>query len=472
MAKQARTYRSLMLQKVQRIANSRGGLANIPREMQEKLGFDLIAKRGGAYSVSIRIPKGELRERISELRVEARPFPSSPKKPEPEGIFRGYTPVPSQANPTMDDFWIMQGWYKDDRRGIRLTRARWREGESVQKKAVRFMLDEVLRKDPAQMRTRDFNSNRLSGLFSEYFDSSPYLALVEAGYAYSIEESLEHAKAGNFQSEKIYPWEMVETPNIFDYGVKENRVAAVKWLVWKLGKDPREIEWDDFNSNGLAGLISSEHYKNSPYKALVEAGYAYSTGESLRHARAGAFRDGKIYPWEMGVTPYAFSYEVAENRIAAVKWLVWKLGKDPRRLEWADFNSNGLSGLISEYYGNSPYKALLEAGYAYSLGESLEHAKTGNFREGKLYPWEMQRTPSEFDYGMRENRVAAIMWFPWKLSKEPRDVLWEDFSLGCLSGLLRHYYESSPYNALQDAGLVTPEDEAYMRKRTGFSKTE
>lgn len=470
MEEQARTYRSLMLQKVQHMVRAHGGLGNIPREMQEKLGFDLVAKKG-AYSVSIRIPEGGMLERISELKGEFQ-RPQGRKKPEPESIFGSYTPVPSQANPTMDDFWIMQGWYKDDRRGIRLTRARWREGESVQKKAVRFMLDEVLRKDPRDVRRRDFDSNRLSGLFSEYFDSSPHLALVEAGYAYSIEESLEHARAGNFQSEKIYPWEMRKTPNIFDYGIAENRVAATKWLVVrKLGKDPRRLEWEDFNSNGLGGLIC-HHYGNSPYKALVEAGYAYSIRESRSHARAGAFRRARLYPWQMNRTPCEFDYEVRENRVAATRWLVWRTKKDPRRMECEDFNSNGLSGLISDYYENSPYKALLEAGYAYSLGESLAHAKTRKFRTEKLYPWEMQRTPTEFDYEVQDSRISAIRWLPWKLRKKPREMLWRDFSLSCLSGLLRHYYKSSPYNALLDAGEVTPEDEAYMRKRTGFSKTE
>src|SRR3989338_1026795 len=124
-----------------------------------------------------------------------------------------------------------------------------------------------------------------------------------------------------------------------DWKNKETRVAVIKKFVELSSESPREITKDDFNNNGLGGLI--DHYKCSPYLALVEAGYAYSFDETKEHARTG-FKTDKIYPWEMSGAPLGF-YKKSENRIAATKWLIWKLKKDPREITADDFKNNGLA---------------------------------------------------------------------------------------------------------------------------------
>ena len=628
MANQDQTYRSLVMRKVQQLAKEHGGLAKIPKSIQQKLGFDVIAKRKGT-SISVRIPPGDLASRIAELKKELPKVSLKSAKPAAETIFGKYTPVPSLTNPTMDDFWILQGWYKDDRIGIKLTLAKWQDDEKVQRDAIRFLVDRVLKKTPRDIAQGDFHSNRLSGLLSKYYKNSPYEALLDAGYAYSVQESIQHSKTGTFQTAKLYPWEMQTAPNAL-YNSKENRVAATKWLAWKLKRGPSTIIQEDFYSNRLCGLISN-NYEGSPYKALLEAGYIYSIQESLEHARIDMFYPGrpslsttpmllilrydvtatdwllnnacpnKFYPWEMSVTPttaydskekraaatkwllwklkkhprditgedfysnqlagmlshyykdspYAAVteagyqlhpwemqmtsmgfYEKKENRVAATKWLIAKLKKDPRDImkedfelnrlagllhhhyknspyaavleagyqfhpwemqttpqsfyqsrknraaatNWLvqklgkspmdisaeDFISNRLAGMLFHYYQNSPYEAFVDVGYAYSIKEFLEHAKTGNFQSSKIYPWEMAVTPADI-YKLKENRVAAVKWLSWKLKKDPRGIIGKDFESNSLAGLLVHHYNNSPYEAILEAGLVTPADEGYMR---------
>jgi hypothetical protein len=213
---------------------------------------------------------------------------------------------------------------------------------------------------------------------------------------------------------------MVRTPQKV-YGSEKNRLAAITWLVEKLGKEPRDITQEDFYSNRLCGLLT-DHYDGSPYDALKAAGYA-------------------LVPWEMLRTPDQF-YKPIENRIAAIKWLVCKVEKAPCDILLEDFRSNRLGGLLANYYGDIPYHALKEAGYP-------------------LEPWEMLRTPQGF-YDSKDIRTAAMAWLVRKLGKEPRDIIQDDFYSNRLWGLLNRY-NGSPYDALLEAGLVTKKDEAYMR---------
>jgi len=53
-------------------------------------------------------------------------------------------------------------------------------------------------------------------------------------------------------------------------------------------------------------------------------------------------------------------------------------------------------------------------------------------------------------FGIREEAVRFLV--ERVLKKEPRDITLEDFESNRLGGLLRRYYESSPYGALKEAG--------------------
>ena len=120
----------------------------------------------------------------------------------------------------------------------------------------------------------------------------------------------------------------------------QNRVFWIRELASSLKKDPRDLAYYDFLDNQLTGLIN--HYGGSPYKAVSDA-----------------FPELGIWEWEMAATPRNF-FDSKEHRVAATKWLVEKLGKDPRDLNKQDFLNNRLCGLL-DHYGNSPYKAVHEA---------------------------------------------------------------------------------------------------------------
>src|SRR3989338_1269688 len=240
--------------------------------------------------------------------------------------------------------------------------------EKTDTKRMQEVLEEIQRnlERVRKITKDDFINNELDGLLISHYKNSPHSALVEAGYAYSENEIKEHARTGEFGTDKIYPWEHNQTVHKF-YKKSEIRVAAIEWLIWRLKKDPKEINTDDFRNNGLSGLLN--HYNGSPYAALLEAGYAYSEDEILEHAKKIEFRTDRIYPWELTKMPVEL-WPNKEIRIAATKWLLWKLKKEePREITRRDFIKNGLQGLLDRYDG-SPYEALLEASLVAPTDES------------------------------------------------------------------------------------------------------
>jgi len=284
-------------------------------------------------------------------------------------------------------------------------RSNWRDKKN--RIAAIKKLVEILGEDLRDISKEKLEENGLWGVLY-YYKNSPYKLLTEL-----------------FPEENIKPWEMAMTPMGF-YEDKNNRVAAIRWFVEKLGKDPRDITADDFNKNKLGGLFV-KYYHSSPYDAVKEA-----------------FPEMGIKPWEMIKTSMGF-YNSKENRVAATKWLVEKLKKDPRDLTYDDFKNNGLIGLLHHHYDNSPYEAVKEA-----------------FPEMGIKPWEMKITPQGF-YQKKENRTAAVKWLAEKLKKDPRDITKEDFYSNRLGGLLVGYYSGSPYEAVKEAGLVSDAEERYMR---------
>ena len=167
---------------------------------------------------------------------------------------------------------------------------------------------------------------------------------------------MEQANTGAFQRDKVYPWELYNVRICHDADI---RTTGTKWLVWKTGKKPGEIKKEDFENNGLAALLKYGDY----YAALAEAGYAYSEAESREHSQRMEFKDEKIYPWEASVTGNGF-YNEKNNRIAATRWLVWKISmtnKALRDIICADFENYGLRGLLP-HCNDSVYVALFEAG--------------------------------------------------------------------------------------------------------------
>ncbi len=187
----------------------------------------------------------------------------------------------------------------------------------------------------------NFRKNGL-GLVMSYHDNSPYKAVSEA-----------------YPNWGIMPWDM-------RYGVRhlwksrENRAAAMNFVLDKYGLSPYEVMWQHFRAAGLLKLVNT----CSLYSLLVDAGYAFSKKEVSMHSKKGIFSDELLYPWQLANAPIKF-YQDANNCISATRWLVWKLGKNPQDIGVKDFQENGLRGLLPYYSdGKGGYRAALrEAGF-------------------------------------------------------------------------------------------------------------
>lgn len=151
--------------------------------------------------------------------------------------------------------------------------------------AVRWLVWKA-EKNIREITAEDFRQNGLGSFLSGRYNGSPYLALVEGGFAWSFAETFEQAKTSAFQkfedSKKIYSWEMEYSPREYDNSVL--RIAASRWLVWKCGKNAREITEQDFNQNGLRGVLSKYH-SESAYLALLDAGVVTPSDEEYMRSK-------------------------------------------------------------------------------------------------------------------------------------------------------------------------------------------
>jgi hypothetical protein len=167
---------------------------------------------------------------------------------------------------TMDDFWIGMGWFRTERdRSLKLTHAKWKDDEQAQVIAIRYMVNRILTKDPRNITNENFADNRLQVLIN-YYNGSLFEAVSKA-----------------FPELNIRPWEMAATPQGV-YGKKKNRGDAVRWLVAKLKKNPRDVTKEDFYENRLGGLLTS-YFNGSPFEAMFEVGLVDKEDEDYMRAR-------------------------------------------------------------------------------------------------------------------------------------------------------------------------------------------
>ncbi len=291
-------------------------------------------------------------------------------------------------------------------------------------------------KKPSKLSREDFLNNSLGGLIQTYYSGSPYKALVESGHAYSEQEILNMNNNFVLSAKKIYPWELNVSPlGIFDS--QQMRICALNWLLQKSGKKPSKLSREDFLNNSLGGLIDHNYY-GSPYKALVESGYAYTNQEVLEMNNIFDLSAKKIYPWELSITPKNL-FDSKEMRICAVNWLLQKSGKKPSEVSQEDFRNNSLGGLIDHNYYGSPYKALVESGYAYTNQEVLEMNNIFDLSAKKLYPWELNNNPKNL-FDSKEMRLCALNWLLQKTGKQPSKLTSADFSKNSLYGLFSTHY--------------------------------
>ena len=102
---------------------------------------------------------------------------------------------------------------------------------------------------------------------------------IKEAVARRVEEMIREGRA-----EELYQNGYVDRPDKFDWRSREVRVEVIQKLIEVLGKSPREIIGDDFNNNGLSGLLVG-YYKSSPYEALFEAGLVTQADEAYMRSR-------------------------------------------------------------------------------------------------------------------------------------------------------------------------------------------
>jgi hypothetical protein len=149
---------------------------------------------------------------------------------------------------------------------------------------------------------------------------------------------------------------------------------------------------------------------------------------------AKALESDDTRPWQSRV-PRGYWTSI-EHRLDAIKWLVQKTGKKPHEILKDDFINNGLGGLLTGYYHNSPYNALTEAGQLPS-----------DFK-----PWRMEGGVSKGYWDSKENRAVAIVWLATRTGKKLGELTTDDYAAHGLGNLLK-LYNNSPLNAI--SGLIT-----------------
>lgn len=229
--------------------------------------------------------------------------------------------------------------------------------------AVKWLMD-LLKKKPKDLELKDFTENGFAGLI-KYYRGSLYLIIKDV-----------------YPNRKMMPWELGKTPKGY-FDKKENRVAAIKWLVEKLKKTPAGLLATDFQDNGLDGLL--EKYNGIVYLGVQEA---YS----------------EINVWDMDRVT-ARTFDDAKNRKKALRELVKKLKIDPRDITAKILADNGLSGITNK---KGVYAAVIEA-----------------FPKQRIKPWEMKRTPAGY-FDSEENVIKAVRWVVRKLNKKPQSITAKD----------------------------------------------
>ncbi len=273
---------------------------------------------------------------------------------------------------------------------------------------------------------RYFGKYKLHSLL-KYTDRSPYHLFVEAGFTDPKSENFDPVLAET-------PWLRLACVPRRYWKNKNNRIKAIEWLVDKCRRNGKEYpEAKDFQKNRLGGLLILCS-KESPYAALVEAGF--TNPESKRYDPVLADT-----PWLIIEKMPSNYWNKRQNRIKSTRLLVKNLKKPVSQIKEDDFITNHLSWL-GTYCSNSPFKALEEAGY-------------------NLQPWEKERIPRHY-FDEKQNRIKAIKWLVSVLDKQIIKIIGTDFIDHNLSGLLQHHYESSPFKALKEAGYDIKETDMHQ----------
>lgn len=211
----------------------------------------------------------------------------------------------------------------------------WQQPEALDNasKCIRYLIEDVLYLSDNDLKARlcrkMFDDNKLRGMLNTCFNGSP-LKAIQLAYP-----------------NKFKPWEF----NIVNNGYWQdinNIIESIHWLIedkLKLTDDElkEKLSRNIFSDNGLDGMLSS-CFNSSPVKAIQ---LAYPN---------------KFKPWEFNCVAKNY-WNDTSNGIKATRWLIeekLKLTDEElkEQLSLKLFADNGLIGMLSSCFNNSPFKAI------------------------------------------------------------------------------------------------------------------
>lgn len=273
------------------------------------------------------------------------------------------------------------------------------------KEITLFLIEKILKwtdkEIKEQLSQNTFFDNKLRGMLSTLFNSSPYAAL------------------NNAYPDKFKPWELNVTH--FHFWNAETAYEFIKWVIEEKYKWDAEQIKDNFSKTWLVNLGYDE-----AMDCIKEDTYGI-----INKLYPNVFR-----PWEL--KQVAINYWTQETMGEAIKWLIEEKVKikdiTEEKITVELLESNGLARLVTYIYKKK-----------ISLYELINMAYPNKYK-----PWEVTYNIS----WTKENKRDAIKWLveeKLKLdpSKELNKVRAKHFIHYGLSGLLS-VFNNSPKEALKE----------------------
>ena len=141
---------------------------------------------------------------------------------------------------------------------------------------VKYLIEKVLKWNKEEikekLRKKTFYDYKLAGVLSNYYNSSPYLAIIDA-----------------YGKDYIKPWDLVNTPNSYWQGEegKKNAIEATKWLFNDV------LNWgiEDIKKN-----VNQQIFKDYNLLGMLRRAFGCSLWECLNTTYPDTFK-----PWEIGI---------------------------------------------------------------------------------------------------------------------------------------------------------------------------
>ena len=290
------------------------------------------------------------------------------------------------------------------------------EGLKLAKEATKWLIEEKekipFHKIPQKVSQRTFRDNGLSGMLAVIFNSSPYRAV-------------DNAYPGRFKK-----WEFTQQRMWQGEEGLKLAIKATKWMIKEkkripFHKIPQKVTAKMFEDNNLSGMLVTI-FNNSPYRAVDNA------------------YPGKFKEWDFTQQGMWQGEEGLKLAIKATKWMIEEIEKIPLReipqkVSKRTFKDNGLSGMLSHVFNDSPYRA-------------VDNAYPGEFKE-----WQF-RHHREMWQGEEGLKLAkkATKWVIEEIEKVPfheipQKVSQRTFKDNGLLGMLKRAFNDSPYHAVDNA---------------------